>query len=146
MRDLAAAAGVTVDVHVGRTAEVIELAEACVAVSGSVSLELLYRAKPTVVVYRMNPLSLWLARRLVRLEYFTLVNLLAEGELFPEIATSRDESGRIAGLLGTWLSQPLHRDALTARLRALRDRVAVPGACDRAARFLLDAVARRNAA
>ena len=43
-------AGLPVEVHVGRTPEVIELADACLAVSGSVSLELMYRAKPTVVM------------------------------------------------------------------------------------------------
>jgi lipid-A-disaccharide synthase len=146
VRDVAATAGVPVAVHVGRTPEVIEVSEACVAVSGSVSLELLYRTKPTVVVYRMSPLSLWLARRLVKLKYFTLVNLLAGDEVLPEFATSRDESEGIARQLAEWLSQPARRDACVARLRELRDRVAVPGACDRAAHFLLNAVTRRNAA
>jgi lipid-A-disaccharide synthase len=146
VRDAAATAGVPAEIHVGRTPEVIELSEACVAVSGSVSLELLYRTKPTVVVYRMNAFSLWLARRLVKLKYFTLVNLLAGDEVFPEVATARDESARIAGQLDEWLTQPARRGALVARLRDLRDRVAVPGACDRAAQFLLDAAARRSAA
>jgi lipid-A-disaccharide synthase len=135
-----------VEVHVGRTPEVIESADVCVAVSGSVSLELLYRAKPTVVVYRMSPLSLWLARRLVKLRYFTLVNLLAGDEVFPEVATARDESARIAGHLSQWLGDAAQRDNLVSRITALRARVAVPGACDRAAEFLLSAVARRNAA
>jgi lipid-A-disaccharide synthase len=133
-------------VFVGRTPEIIELADVCVAVSGSVSLELMFRAKPTVIVYRMSPLSLWLARRLVKLQYFTLVNLLAGEELFPEIATSRDESDRIAGQLLRWLTDAGERQAAVARIAALRDRVAVPGACDRAAAFLLQAMAKRNAA
>ena len=46
--------GVPIDVHVGRTPEIIELADACVAVSGSVSLEIMYRAKPAVIVYRVG--------------------------------------------------------------------------------------------
>jgi len=59
----------------------------------------------------MKPLSLWLARRLVKLPHFTLVNLLAGEELFPEIATSRDESERIAGHVLGWLNG---RDGATA--------------------------------
>jgi lipid-A-disaccharide synthase len=145
-RAAAAATGLPVEVFVGRTPEIIELADVCVAVSGSVSLELMFRAKPTVIVYRMSPLSLWLARRLVKLQYFTLVNLLAGEELFPEIATSRDESDRIAGQLLRWLTDAGERQAAVARIAALRDRVAVPGACDRAAAFLLQAMAKRNAA
>ncbi|WP_439627242.1 lipid-A-disaccharide synthase [Gemmata sp.] len=147
VREAAARAAFPVSVHVGRTPEVIELADACVAVSGSVSLELMYRAKPSVVVYRMAPLSLWLARRLVKLPYFTLVNLLAGEALFPEIATARDESERIAGHVLGWLNNPAARDAAVARLAALRDRVAVPGACERAADFLLgEPAALRRAA
>ena len=49
------ASGLPAEVHVGRTPEIIELAEACISVSGSVSLELMYRAKPTVIVYRDQP-------------------------------------------------------------------------------------------
>jgi lipid-A-disaccharide synthase len=146
VRDAAAAARVPVEVHVGRTPEVIESADACVAVSGSVGLELLYRLKPTVVIYRMKPLSLWLARRLVKLKYCSLVNLLAEDEVFPEVATSRDEPERVAGPLIHWLADPAEREASVGRLRALRGQVAVPGACDRAATFLLNAVAKRAAA
>ena len=146
VRDLANATGVPVEVHVGRTPEVIDAADACVAVSGSVSLELLYRLKPTVVVYRMKPLSLWLARRLVKTKYFTLVNLLAGEELFPEIATSRDESAEIARRVEGWLANPTERESLVSRIRELRDRVAVPGACARVAAFLLSTSARQSAA
>jgi lipid-A-disaccharide synthase len=145
IRPAAAATGLPVEVHVGRTPEIIELADACVAVSGSVSLELMYRARPTVIVYRMGPLSLWLARRLVKLPFFTLVNLLAGEELFPEIATARDESDRIAGHVLGWLNDAARYGELTGRIAALRDRVAVPGACDRAAAFLLAAGAARAA-
>jgi lipid-A-disaccharide synthase len=134
---VASNAAFPVSVHVGRTPEIIEVCDASIAVSGSVSLELMYRAKPTVVVYRMAPLSLWLARRLVKLPYFTLVNLLANEELFPEIATARDESDQMAGHVLGWLNNPRERDGAVAKLTALRNRVAVPGACDRAADFLL---------
>src|SRR5205807_3639073 len=57
--------GLPVEVHAGRTPEVIELAHSCIAVSGSVSLELLYRAKPSVIVYRQNWLGVAIARRLM---------------------------------------------------------------------------------
>jgi lipid-A-disaccharide synthase len=125
---------------------VIQTADACIAVSGSVSLELMYRAKPTVIVYRMRPLSLWLARRLVKLPYFTLVNLLAGQELFPEIATARDESEQIAGHVLHWLNDPAEHAKKVAALNALREQVAVPGACERAAGFLLSELGLRRAA
>ena len=122
----------------GRTPEIIELADVCIAVSGSVSLELMYRAKPTVIVYRVTRLLRWLARRFVKLSYITLVNLLANEEVFPEFLTSVDESDRVASHIIDWLADPAKRSAAVAKIAALRDRVASPGACDRAAEFLLN--------
>jgi len=140
-QSMARAAGVPVDVHHGRTPEIIELADACIAVSGSVSLELMYRAKPTVVVYHVTPLLRWLARRFVKLPYITLVNLLAKQELFPEFLSPHDESERVAAHVLGWLNEPARRDEIVKRIAALRDRVAVPGASERTAAFLLGEMA-----
>jgi lipid-A-disaccharide synthase len=136
----AASAGMSLplEICVGRTQEIIELADVCIAVSGSVSLELMYRAKPTVIVYRVTRLLRWLARRFVQLSYITLVNLLANEEVFPEFLTSVDESDRVASHIIDWLADPAKRSAAVAKIAALRDRVASPGACDRAAEFLLN--------
>jgi lipid-A-disaccharide synthase len=135
-------AGLPIDVHVGRTPEIIELADSCVAVSGSVGLEMLYRAKPAVVVYRVTRITAWLLWILVKVKYMSLVNLLEGEVLYPEIPTTCDESDRIAGYVLGWLNDPARRAALVARLEALRDRVAVPGACARAAEFVLGALGR----
>ena len=130
-------AGLPVEVHVGRTPEVIELAEACIAVSGSVSLEMMYRAKPAAVVYRLGPVATWFLGRIIKAKYMALPNLLLDEELYPEFAGGGDYSDAIAGHILGWLNDPLRRNAVVNRLAALRARVAVPGACDRAAAFLL---------
>ena len=140
-RAAVAGTGLPIDVHAGRTAEIIESADACAAVSGSVSLELMYRLKPTAIVYRMSRVALWIARRLVKLNSITLVNMMAGERLFAETVTTVDESEWIAAQVLGWLNDPAARAAVVARLRALRDRAAVPGACDRAAAFLIRTVA-----
>jgi lipid-A-disaccharide synthase len=136
-RNLAFMEGVPADVHVGRTPELIDLATCSVAVSGSVGLELLNKAKPTVVVYRVSRLMHRVALRLKTCPYISLVNLLAGEELYPECASASDESAAVARHIITWLTDPIGREQLETKLRALRARVAVPGACDRAADFLL---------
>lgn len=145
-RGMLAGSGLPAEVHVGRTPEVIELAEACVAVSGSVGLEMLYRLKPTVVVYKLSPLARRVGRFFMKCPYISLVNLLAGEELFPEFLTARDDSPAIAGRVLEWLNDPAARAARVAKLAALRDRAAVPGACDRAAAFLLRATGEVRAA
>jgi lipid-A-disaccharide synthase len=123
--------------HVGRTPEIIQLATSYIAVSGSVSLELLYRAKPTVVVYRIGRLDLRVCRLFKTSPYISLVNLLAGKELFPEFLTDRNEALRISRHILAWLNDRESYAEVCDELSALRERVAEPGACDRAARHIL---------
>ena len=90
--------------------------------------------------------TVFLARHVVGVKYITLVNLLANEELFPELLTARDESDRIAGHLLGWLTDPSKRAALVGRLEALRAKVAVPGACERASRRHSSPIVSRRAA
>ncbi|HXG13247.1 MAG TPA: lipid-A-disaccharide synthase [Gemmataceae bacterium] len=133
-----------VEVHAGRTPEIIHLARACIAVSGSVGLELLYRGKPSVVVYRVRPPDLFLGRLFKTCRFISLVNLLADRELFPEFLTDRCEAEAIAGHVLRWLNDVSAYERLCRDLAELRERVAVPGACTRAAQYVLDTLNERQ--
>ena len=56
-----------------------------VAASGTVSAELAIMHIPTIVVYKMNPLTALLARMLVRVKWASLVNILMNKTIFPEL-------------------------------------------------------------
>lgn len=122
---------------VGRTPEIIKLSQATIAVSGSVGLELLYHGKPSAVVYRIGKFDLWVCKKFKTSNYISLVNLLAEQELFPEFLTDRCEAAAIAGHVLTWLNDPAAYAAACAELAELRRRVAEPGACARTAAYVL---------
>ena len=117
----------------GRTPELIRLAEVAWTVSGSVSLELMMEALPTVVLYKVRRIDLWIARPFIKAKYITLVNLLADEELMPEYLTHRDVSDDLVRHAETWLGDPIARARATANLAALRYTVARPGAASRAA-------------
>jgi lipid-A-disaccharide synthase len=127
-----------VEVHVGRTPEVIELAECCVAVSGSVSLEIMFRRKPAVIVYRLRRIDLKLGRKFMKVPFITLVNLLAKEEVYPEFLTDRDPSKGVAAQVLSLLNNPERAAAVRQKLDALCREVAKPGACAAAARFIND--------
>lgn len=135
-----------IEVHAGRTPEIIHLAHACVSVSGSVSLELLYRGVPSVMLYRISPLDLKVCRFFKTSRYITLVNLLADKELFPEFLTDRCEAEAISRQVVRWLENEKEWQTVREELRGLRERVAVPGACRRAAAFVLGKLAASAAA
>ena len=129
---------VPVEVFAARTPEIIEMADIAWAVSGSVSLELMMEALPTVVLYKVRRLDLLVARRFIKSKYISLVNLLADAELMPEYLTEVDVSKELCGWAERWLRDPLERAKCSNALAELRSRVAIPGASDRAADRILE--------
>jgi lipid-A-disaccharide synthase len=129
-----------IEIHHGRTPEIIELAHSCMAVSGSVSLELLYRGKPAAIVYRIHWAMRLVGFAVLRAKYITLVNLLADKLLFPEYVTVRCVAHQLAGHVLHWLQEPEAYKQLCAELAALKQAVAEPGACGRAATAILELV------
>jgi lipid-A-disaccharide synthase len=157
-RDLVAAGPAPAEVFVARTPELIAAADCCLACSGSVSLELLYHAKPAVIVYRVGWLTYQFVRRLLNVRYITLVNLLAsdrpfadhaapkpnvdqplDGEqpIYPEYPTWRDCSEQIARQAIGWLHDEASRQRVISRLMGLREQVAGGGASATAAEYIV---------
>jgi lipid-A-disaccharide synthase len=150
-------AQVDADVFVGRTPELIHLAHSCIACSGSVSLELLYHQKPTVIIYYASRAVEYLVRRfLITVKYVTLVNLLADEQPFatnpkpfhpkakdahkvpfPEYPTSEDKSRELAMHTIEWLTKPDVYQAKVAQLEALKAKYGHAGASRRAAEYIL---------
>ncbi len=161
------AGALPIEVFVGKTPELIHLASCTMAVSGSVSLELLHHKKPTVILYRISPLAFRLRRFFLKVRWITLVNLLnakevfpekrdlrphdpnepgAERVLFPEYLTFEDRSLQIAEHVTTWLIDDERRDALVAELAKLKARVAHGGASRAAAEYILRVLDQRDRA
>jgi len=127
------APGFPVEIHAGKTPELIRAARLAWAVSGSVGLELMMEALPTVVLYKIRSIDLMIARPFIKAKYISLVNLLADAEVMPEYLTAVDVSTEMAEWAGSLLAEPSKREHSSAVLAALRDRVAQPGASERAA-------------
>ena len=156
-RAACAASSLPIEVHVGRTAELIAASECTMAVSGSVSLELLYHTKPTVILYYISPLAFFLQKFFRKVRYITLVNLLVTDDLFPKkVAVVRSERpGRRQGLdagvshlrgqvarrwPSTWSNgSPTRRSGPSGlpSLPSLRSSVGYGGASKRAADYML---------
>jgi len=134
-----------IEFHLDRTPEIIELAECCLSVSGSVSLELMYRLKPTAILYRLSRFVSAIRPIVLKTKYITLVNLLADREVYPEFPSRHDRSAEAVPHLLNWLNDPSSRAACVEQLRAVKEEVSRPGACDRAAEFLLKSAAQPGA-
>nr|WP_295827709.1 lipid-A-disaccharide synthase [uncultured Azospirillum sp.] len=121
-------------------------AEAALAASGTVSLELALARLPTVIAYRLNPVTVALYRRLIRVKYVNLVNLMLDRMLVPEMLQQDCRPDRLAAELGRLLDDPAARqaqiDGVAEVARWLGQGYTPPS--ERAARTILDLIAERR--
>jgi lipid-A-disaccharide synthase len=76
---------VTVTAEPREKYDAMAASNAALAASGTVALELALADVPAVVAYRVHPLTAWLARRLVKVRYANLVNILLDRPVVPEM-------------------------------------------------------------
>jgi lipid-A-disaccharide synthase len=126
--------------------EAIADSHLAICASGTATLEVGLLGTPMIVVYRLNPWSFRLGRLLVRVPHFSLVNLVLERGVVPELLQHDARPERIAAealpLLASAKASLPQREAL----RELRALLGPPGASERAADQVLAAIAGRSAA
>ena len=138
----------SVTLYVNKTSEIIELGDVCLMVSGSVSLELLARETPTVVVYRINRGFFWFSKLMITCRYFSLPNLIANRPVMPEFAPidhPRQAVATMTDILYSWLTDDREYASQRAELGRLRRSVATAGATENAARAILERLAASSA-
>lgn len=107
--------------------------DAVVAASGTVTLELAILGIPMIVVYRLSKLSYLLGRLLVKLDYFSLVNLIAGYEAVPELLQDEVVPEKIVSELDAIISQPEERIKMQTALAEVRVKLGGSGASAKAA-------------
>jgi len=115
---------------------------AVVAASGTVTLELAILGVPMVVVYRLSLLSYLLGRMLIKLDHFSLVNLIAGFQAVPELLQDEVKPGAICQALGELFNEGERRAATLDALALVRKRLGEPGAADRVAEMILALLAK----
>lgn len=119
----------------------LAVAEVALTKSGTVSLELAAARTPMVVAYDVNPISRWIATRVVRTDTVTLVNLVSETRVVPEFLGWDCRPEKIAPALIDIIERPgAQLPALDLTMERLGRGGEPPGL--RAARAVLDGLSR----
>ncbi|MBX6367504.1 MAG: lipid-A-disaccharide synthase [Rhodospirillales bacterium] len=122
--------------------------DAALAASGTVALELAMARLPAVVAYRVNPLTAFLAQRLVKVRYVNLVNLLLDREAVPELLLERCTPEALESAVAVLLADEAARAAQVGAYEEALARLGSEGARPslRAADVVLDVIAQRRRA
>jgi lipid-A-disaccharide synthase len=132
------------EVQAGGLPDSLAEADAAIASTGTVTTECAYFGVPTVALYRTSWSTWQIARRLVKVKYAAMPNLLANEEIFPEFiqdAATPENVGRAAlALLG---DEP-RRAGVKARLSEIVASLGGPGATRRAAKVIVEILFREG--
>jgi lipid-A-disaccharide synthase len=118
----------------GSSFALLRAADAAMCKSGTTTLEAAVALCPLVVAYRTSAITYAAARRLVRIPYIGLVNVVAGREVAPEFVQEALAPERVADALEPLLDpRSPRRAAMVEQLAAVRDMLGEVGAAERVA-------------
>lgn len=103
----------------GHSHEALAAADIALVASGTASLEAALFKTPMVVAYRMSSITWTLMRRMIRLPYVSLPNILANEPLVAEFLQSRATPGALSAALADLMHDPDRRRGQVARFREI---------------------------
>ena len=146
MQALVAASGhdAICDIRTGAVRDVLAAADAALVASGTATLETMLMQRPMVVAYRINALTAWIVRRLARVDYAALPNLLAGGPLVPEFLQDDAQPSVLGAALLEQLQGGSEREHTLQRFAELGDELRC-GASSRAADAIVGMLSENGA-
>lgn len=99
-----------------QTYELMQKANAAMATSGTVVLELALHKVPTVVNFAIKPLDCWIAQKIFRiaLPFYSIVNIILSTEVFPELfGPHLTEENLFAAIHKLWTDRAVRSKVLT---------------------------------
>ncbi len=121
----------------GKTYQAIKTSQLCIAASGTVTLEVAIIGTPLVVIYKVSSLSYHLGKRLIKVPWVSLVNLIAQKEVVPELLQEDARPDLIASKALELLKDGNASKQMIEEFRSIKRRLGSSGASKRMARLVL---------
>jgi len=115
-------------------------AEAALVTSGTATLETALFEVPEVVCYKSSQISYSIAKRLIKIKYISLVNLIMDQEIVTELIQGDCNPQRIEQELKTIVVGGLKRNAMLQSLKELKVKLGGGGASKKVAQSLLKTI------
>lgn len=124
----------------GATYDVLASSEAAVVTSGTATLETALLNIPEVVCYKASPISYAIAKRLVKIKFISLVNLIMDREVVRELIQHECNARQINEELKLLLKGGAKRDKVLADYEIMRQNLGGGGASEKVAQSLLKTI------
>jgi lipid-A-disaccharide synthase len=112
---------------------VMAVMDTAVVASGTATLQTALHGKPMVIIYRLSPLTYHIGRRLIKLKYIGMVNLVAGEGIVPELIQDDATALNISSLILKMFYDKAYYGEIIGKLAGVRAKLGGPGASRRAA-------------
>lgn len=133
-----------IEVAFDKTYEILKLAQAAVVTSGTATLEAALLGTPQVVVYRTSAVSYAIAKRLVKVPFISLVNLIAGREVVKELIQVEMNPQRVLQELNTLLYDPKANERMLEGYSEVEELIGDLNAPETAAREMVQHLVRKS--
>ena len=117
----------------GKTYEILQQASFAFVTSGTATLETALFEVPQVVCYKSSPLSFWIAKRVVKIKYISLVNLILGEGLVEELIQNDCNSDQLVRSLKKLTTSVENKEQIIAGYKKLKVTLGGKGASERIA-------------
>jgi lipid-A-disaccharide synthase len=138
VEDIVGGAKAEIAVVSDRLRDVLDQATLAIVASGTVTLEAAIAGTPMIIVYRLSPLSYWIAKRLIHVTHIGLVNLVGGASIVPELIQHEASVENISDQALALIHDERRLAEMRAALHRVTERLGLPGASKRAAKVAVD--------
>ena len=124
----------------GETQSIIRHAEAAVVNSGTASLETVLFNTPQVVGYITNPITYWIARKIVKIRYISLGNLIVDKLAFKELIQGDCTAEKIMTEIRALIEDAEHRGKMLSDYSEIRNALGGSGASAAVAKAMIELI------
>ena len=125
-----------------------KISRMALAASGTVSLELTAVGTPHLIAYTFNPVTNWLVKRVIKIRYANLINILDNREIIPELVLDKCSPKLIAETALKLLEDSHYGEAQMVEARRVLEQLRLPEMLpsDRAAQIVVEEAKREISA
>lgn len=120
------------------TYRLLRQSRAALVTSGTATLETALFGVPQIVCYRGNPISYWLARKLIKVKYISLVNLIMDRPLVKELIQDELTETSLVKELSPLLTDSIARAEMVDGYNQLWEMLGASPASARAAQAVIE--------